>query len=208
MTPSCFVFDIETLPKVVTPELADLLNHKVRKVAKEKYEEEKIRYSFISPVYAKVFSIATLYDTGDGVPVKYSFFNKEDEETLLRDFVSYLSQWHDKYVHYNGLDFDVVFILFKCMQYGIELPTKFCNLIRFRFEPHFDIMQALSSWGKFPISLAEALTVFGLQNSKDALNGLDTLSFLQTATDQQILHYNEEDVKGTYELYKRIYQFY
>ena len=199
-----FVFDIETSPKEITPELTSLLNHKTRNVVPEKLDAEKQRYSFISPVYAKVISISTAWDDGRGTPTVYTFFDRNDEYSLLKSFVEYLQQWNGRYVHFNGLDFDVPFIMYKCAQYDISLPPAFTNLIRFRFDPHFDIMQALSSWGKFPVSLAEVLTTFGFTNSKDYLNDMDTLTFLLTASDEDIKKYNEADVIGTYHAFRRI----
>jgi DNA polymerase elongation subunit (family B) len=203
-----FVFDIETHPNDLTPEMEALLNHKVRNVAEENKEIEKLRYRFRLPAYSRMTCISTLYDVGDGIEHKYEFMNKENEKGILSAFIEYITQWNGRYIHFNGLDFDVPYILFKCAQYEIDPPQRFCNLIRFRTDPHYDIMQVLSAWGKFPISLAEAALSFNVPNSKDELQGTDTLNFLLTASDADILKYNKADVKTTYELFKKVYKVY
>jgi len=208
MSVVCFVFDIETQPNDLTPEMEKLLNHKVRHVIEENKEMEKLRYRFRLPAYSRMTSVSTLFDIGDGVEQTYEFMHRTDEKGILTSFIEYIAQWNEKYVHYNGLDFDVPYIMFKCAQYGIDPPSSFCNLTRFRTYPHYDIMQVLSAWGKFPISLAEAALTFGIHNSKEELGGLDTLDFLLQATDEQILKYNKEDVKTTYELFKKVYNVY
>jgi DNA polymerase elongation subunit (family B) len=206
--PPCFVFDIETLPNDLDPVHEALLKHKLRNVSEDKLAIETLKARFIYPVYSRVCSISTLYDPGSGEGSEWVFFDRTNEEKLIRDFIDYLSQWNDRYVHYNGLDFDVPYLLFKCAKYGITPPTNFCNLIRFRTHPHYDLMQVLSAWGKFPISLAEALVSFGITNSKDTLGGLDTLTFLQTASDDAIRKYNLADTQSTYELFKKVYLIY
>ncbi len=208
MSDATFIFDIETFQKDLNEEQEKLLNHKVRRVPEEKKEEEKLGHRFRLPVYSTCISISTLYDTGNGVPVKGQFFDRVNEKQLISQFIGYVAQWKGDFAHYNGIDFDVPYILFKCAQYGIEPPQRFCNLMRFRTSPHYDIMQVLSNWGKFPISLAEAALTFGIHNSKDELGGLDTISFLLQATDEQIIKYNSEDVDTTYELFKKVHKIY
>jgi hypothetical protein len=58
--------------------------------------------------------------------------------------------------------------------------------------------------GKLRVKLAELLITFGISNSKDVLQGKDTISFLLEASDEDIQKYNMEDVRSTFELYKRV----
>ena len=208
MSEPCFVFDIETHPNKLTSEMEALLDNKVRHVQDDRKEIEKLRYRFRLPAYSHMLSVSTLYDIGDDTPHTQDFFSRDDERSTLQGFIDYISQWNGKYVHFNGLDFDVAYILFKCAQYGIDPPQRFCNLVRFRTDPHYDIMQVLSAWGKFPISLAEAAIAFNIPNSKDELHGTDTLSFLLTASDEDIIKYNKADVMTTWELFKKVYAVY
>ncbi len=198
------VFDIETLPNELDEITSKLLDHKVRNVVEEKKEQEMLQYRFHEPAYAKVCCIGALYDKGDGSEIKQkTFFSRDNEKEVIENFINYISQFTGKFVSFNGLDFDAPFILYKCCQYGIEPPQRFCNLVRFRVTPHFDLMQILTVWGKFRISLAEACYSFGI-TVKENLHGLDILTFLQQASDEDIQLYCQEDVQSTYMLYKKV----
>ncbi len=216
MTPSSiFVFDIETFPKNFSENavLNNLMDHKLRNVPPEQKASKKLHFSFHEPQYANVISISTLYTQPDGQIFKNRFFSREDEPLLLDDFIDYITSYENmykncRYVHFNGLDFDVPFILYKCAQHGIEPPPRFCNLTRFRTDYHYDIMQVLSAWGRFAVSLGEACINFEVSSSKDMLKNLDTLTFLQQATDAEIAEYNSADAESTYELYKKVSKIY
>jgi predicted PolB exonuclease-like 3'-5' exonuclease len=207
--PSVIVFDIETLPNDLDDTMYYLLEHKVRNVVEEKKEQEMLHYRFHEPPYARICAISVIWSKdGETVTQEKLFFNRNDEKQILEEFIKFIKNFTGRFVHFNGLDFDVPFILYKCCQYGIEPPQRFCNLIRFRSEPHFDLMQILTAWGKFRISLAEALVTFGIKNSKNVLQGKDTLLFLLSATNDEIKEYSMEDTKSTFELYKKVHLIY
>jgi predicted PolB exonuclease-like 3'-5' exonuclease len=197
------VLDIETLPNELDDVHSKLLDHKLRNVAEDKKEIEKLRTRFRYPQYARVCCIGVRYDNGN-VSKEGCYFDRTDEERIIRDFFEMLFKIDPLYVHFNGFDFDVPFLLFKAAQYGIEPPKRFCNLQRFRFDFHYDIMQVLSFWGKTTISLAEACVTFGVGNPKDHLKDLDTLTFMQTASDAEIQDYNGADVNAEHQLYNKI----
>jgi len=201
---SIMVLDIETLPNKLDENMSKLLDHKVRNEEESKKERKKLEYRFHEPAYARICCISTYYHNPiKGVDQERTFFSRDNEKEVLENFINYISSFKGVFVHFNGLDFDIPFILFKCCQYGIEPPPRFCNLIRFRTDPHFDIFQLLNAWGKFRLSLAEACEVFGIKNSKDELHGLDTLTFLSQASDEDIQIYNKADVFSTFKLYQK-----
>jgi len=201
--------DIETLPKELDDRMLFLLNKKVQNEPEEKKERRKLEYTFHEPQYAKVCSIGTLYSAdGENISQEDIFFSRDDEKGVIEAFIHHISRFQGIFTHFNGLDFDVPFILAKCVQYGIDPPSRFCNLIRFRTNPHYDLMQVYTAWGKFKVNLAELLITFGVTNSKDILDYQDTLSFLQTASDEDIQKYNMADVRSTFEAYKKISKIY
>ena len=163
------VFDIETLPNDLNETTTKLLEHKVRNVVEEKKEQEKLQYRFHEPQYARVCCISCIWDNGTGNVKAKTFFSRDNEKEVIEGFIKYISNFRGKFVTFNGLDFDAPFIIYKGAQYGIEPPQRFCNLIRFRTDPHADLMQMLSAWGKFRISLAEACYSFGIPDRKSVV---------------------------------------
>lgn len=205
---SFMVIDVETLPDTLTPELEKCLEHKVRNVPEDKKETEKLHYRFHEPQFTRICCIGTIYCDSKGNVYEKVFFSRTDECQIVTEFFNYISQFKGKFVHYNGLDFDVPLLLYKALQHNVQPPQRFCNLTRFRTDPHYDIMQVLAAWGRFKISLSEALYSLGLKNSKEELHGKDTLTFMQQATDEEIQTYNLEDCRSEFDLFKRVYEVY
>ncbi len=209
MNKSKLVFDIETCPRSLNKDLKELFDAKVeRSSTQETREKKEIEYSFRNPIYNQVVAIAALYETPSGGISEKVFFSRDDEKEVISNFMYYISKFSGLFIHFNGLDFDVPILLTKCAMYGIEPPRRFCNTIRFHTDPHYDIMQVLTNWGKFGIGLKEATVAFGIKNPKDFLGGKDILDFMKTATDKEIQEYCMEDVRSTYELFNKVYQVY
>jgi len=211
MGKSKLVFDIETVPRKRDTILDDLLSYKMRNVKdEEQRKKDEIKYTFRNPIYNQVIAIGVLHEDINGNVKEGIFFSRDNEKELIEKFMHYISKFQGLFIHYNGLDFDVPILLAKAAIYGIEPSRRFCNTIRFRFDPHYDIMQALTNWNKFSISLREAATVFGVKDSKEILKekDIDIIEFMKTATDEEIQKYCAEDVRTTYELFKKVYQIY
>jgi len=204
---SFLILDIETIKKPDTKEFEELLTYKTRNVPPERVEREKERYRFISPIYSNALCIGTLLVDPDGNTWEEQFFSREDEESIVKSFFEYIDPFKGRYVHFNGLDFDVPYLLFKSIVYGINPPQDFCNLIRFRTKPHYDVMQVITNWGKFPISLAETSLTLGISNPKQILESTnhDIIKFLLTASEDDIRRYNMEDVRSTYQAFKKTF---
>ena len=151
------VLDIETKPKPYNDLLDKLLLKKVRSLSTYEAVDKKRKYSFRSPVFADIMHIGTLFeDVATGDIYEEQFVSDGDEKQLIQNFIDYITPFTGTYVHFNGLDFDCPFILTKCALYGITPPDNFCKLIRFSTYPHYDLMQVLTHWGRFPMSLEEA----------------------------------------------------
>lgn len=206
---SILVIDIETLPIQPTEELEKLLEHKLRNLSTaEEKEARRTHLRFLDPTYAQICAIAVLNETDAGEVREKVFTNEEGEEVLLQQFAAFIHSYTGTFVHFNGLGFDVPFIMAKCGQYGIELSQRFCNLTRFRTNPHYDIFAVYGCWGVFKPSLAEVCYSFGIPSPKDILQGKPVVEFLKTATIEEIQEYCMGDVRATHELYKRISAIY
>uniref|UniRef100_A0A7C3SMJ5 Predicted 3'-5' exonuclease PolB-like domain-containing protein n=1 Tax=Dictyoglomus turgidum TaxID=513050 RepID=A0A7C3SMJ5_9BACT len=204
------VFDIETFPITHDKKLETLVRYKVRNVPEEEKEEKIKSYCFHEPQYSRVICISYLISIdGENIAYKDTFFSREDEESLIRNFISVVEDFENTYrgvyVTYNGIDFDVPYLLYKCALYNINPPQRFCNLIRFRNNPHYDVMQVMTNWGKFKISLQEMCYSFGVIDPKEIKeDGESTLDFMLRATDEEIILYNTRDVDSLFSLYKQI----
>lgn len=202
---SVLALDIETFPVSGDPEAADeMLEYKLRSYEGDQKEQMRQKYLFLNPAYAKVLAIGTVYSKEDGTPlIEKSFIGEEAD--LLSRFSRYLSNFKGVYVHFNGLDFDVPFSLARMAVHGIQPPNqRFCNLIRFRSDPHFDVMQLLCFWRSFGISLREACRMFGIPDPKDILGGKPVTEFLRTASPEETHEYVMGDARAAYFLYKKL----
>lgn len=198
-------FDIETLP-IEDPFLDVLIEYKVKNFPEGEREKKKQYYKFLNPAYARVAAIGTLYQKPDGDTISKVFIG--DEFAILNEFSKYLKKFRGIYVHFNGMGFDVPFILARMAVHGIEPPNeRFCNLIKYKTNPHYDVMSVLCSWrewGTFSVSLREAAHMFNVEDPKNILSDKDTATFLLTATEDQIKAYVMGDVMATYEIYKKL----
>lgn len=198
-----FVFDIETTP-IQDETLDKLLEEKVSLLKDDEKELQRKRHRFLNPVYAKVLAIGSIYVVSETGKVREKVFYG-DEKSILEQFSNYLSKFQGLFIHYNGMDFDVPFLLARMAVHGIQPPSRrFCNLTRFRNDIHYDIMQVFSCWKVWGVRLSEICYIFDVQNPKDILEGKEVTDFLLTATEDQIKEYVMGDVRSSYEVYKKL----
>lgn len=130
----------------------------------------------------------------------------EDEEKILKDFWDFLNQdMRFRYISYNGLDFDVPYIVRRSMKYGIR-PTKDSFLYTKRYQrwPHFDAMKILADWDRgAQVSMALACETYGIPSPKDGEIKADGVeeAFKQGKI-KQISDYCLRDLDATYKLFK------
>jgi hypothetical protein len=210
-------FDIETRALPRDLELERLLQNKLyKKLAPSGNYEEGAIYSrtkeeieHIDPCFARVAAIGVKFRNADGEEEEV-VFDDEDETSLLALFSNYVrSRGNNKvlFVGFNSLDFDVPFTLARYAVLGLQPPTPaFCNQVRYKTYPHYDVMQVFGSWGKFKPSLALLAHTFDLPNPKEILGDKSTMKFMESATPEQIREYVLGDVRTTYQLYNRISQ--
>lgn len=198
------IFDIKTLPKELDKDLEWLLYYKLRNTVEEEKEQKKLQYLFHEPQFAKAVSISVIWFDKDGNIKENIFFSRDDEKEIVNQFFDFIKNFKGRFITYNGLDFDVPFLLYKCVKFDIIPSDHFCNVLRFKTFPHYDLMQILTFWGKFKISLDEVLNDFNIKNYKDLINKKNIFSFMLNASDEEIKTYSLEDVRSTYELYKKV----
>ena len=77
----------------------------------------------------------------------------ENEESTLRTFFEIINHGNTKgvcFVHYNGLGFDISFLIIRTSHYGIEINNwNFTDLRRFSYKSHIDLMMYLCNWNNY-----------------------------------------------------------
>jgi len=85
---------------------------------------------------------------------EFTSLNLTDEKDVLNNFFEkiinevYKMGYDLNYIHFNGLNFAVPYLIKKCIQHQIEIKDPgFLNLIKFRTHPHYDLCALMSNWG-------------------------------------------------------------
>ncbi len=204
--------DIETIPttKPLSQGLLDALQQKIQREQEysktESPEQIKNKLMATNPYYGEIVVI--------GLQV-----NNEKPTALIGDEASILTQFweilqdhrNSLFVHFNGLRFDVPYILIRS-QYHRILPTNknFTNRKRFSNYPHFDCYAVATDWydpGK-TINLKNLCEHLGIKGSKDGkVVASSVADFIKKGEINLVADYCKEDVRATFEAYN-ILQYY
>jgi hypothetical protein len=205
-------FDIETIPQraplgpVAQKALENKLAWQKNRNEEDDPDESVRRTMGTSPYLGEIITIG--YQIGNQTPIALI----GPEETILKDFWKVLETFEGVFVSYNGIKFDVPFIIRRGMYYGITPTNKnFLNLKRFSFYPHFDVYQALSDWGQpnLTLSLDQACEFFGIRSSK--IDGIKASQVAQAFTEgriKEIAEYCKRDVVATAQIFELLAPYY
>ncbi len=207
------VFDIETVPLTGLPEplereVARRTKREVEKGELEQSEAESLVRS-VSPFFGRVLAIGMrLYDDKAGEN-KDKVISEALEEATLQTFfetINHSASQDLRYVHYNGLGFDVPFLIIRAAVHGIAIRShRFLNQRRFNYDPHVDVMQFLSRWGREGVSLDVACHSFGIPSPKEGeVKGETVAAAFEQGDLEAVRDYVMRDVEATYQLFLRI----
>jgi len=194
--------DIETIPGTKNfdhfPEsLQKRIQHKIDKGKERNPGFDWKMFAGLNGDFGRVVCISIGYISNGSIILK-SFFG-HDEEAILNDFNDAIRNFNGLFIHYNGLNFDVPFILQRLSHHYIPLSNlAFKNLRKFSEFPHYDLMQIYYNWDITRANGLEAFAVtHGMPTPKDALGGDQVYAaYLEDRWDQ-IPHYCEYDVATT-----------
>ena len=207
------IFDIETIP---LPSLAEPLEKEVARRTEREVERGKLApeeaeslVRSVSPFFGRVLAVGMrLYNDASGETRDKVISEATEEETLKAFFetINPSASRDLRYVHYNGLGFDVPFLIIRAAFYVIEIQNRrFLNLARFRYDPHVDIMQFLSRWGREGVSLEMACHSFGIPSPKEgAVKGESVAAAFEAGDLDAVRDYVMRDVEATYRLFLKI----
>ncbi len=205
------VFDIETVPQqseLSTAQETYLTKQLTRRLGADyldnpDYEETKRLVMGTTPYLGEIVCIGIKKVLSNGQFDTLTLTGPEPD--ILTRWWGIASKHRGQYVHYNGLGFDVPWIVKRSMKHGIRPTSKdFLDLRRFQKYPHFDIQQILADWDRFNIiSLDLACSFTGVPSPKEGeIAAKDVAQAYADGKIKQIAEYCLRDVESTHQLYK------
>ena len=207
------IFDIETIPQ---PELPAPVNEEVlRRTRKEvergerSTEEAENFVRSISPFFGRVVAIGLRLYNESRSETKDKVIAESTEKATLQAFFETINHPNSqdlRFVHYNGLNFDVPFLMIRAAIHGLPIQNpRFLNLRRFSYDPHVDVMQFLSRWQREGISLELASHSFGIPSPKEGqVTGDSVAAAFERGELAAVSDYVMRDVEATYQLFLKI----
>jgi len=164
----------------------------------------------VSPYLGKIVVIGVHYkDDNNKVQTDALFGN--DEREILINFWKYLSQFgKGLFISFNGLAFDVPFIIKRSMYHRITPSNNsFLDLRRFSKWPHFDVKMVVGDWDRYAVGTLDLLTNFlGIPSPKDGkVAAADVNQAYLDGKLKDVADYCLKDVIATYEVYSVVKNF-
>lgn len=212
-------FDIETIPKQkpLTVLQQEEYNKKLNQKLKQKFGD-KPEYTDEEKESLRGLTMATNYFLGEivciGLHKKNTNSGEEgsiallgSEKEILTRFWSNLTNFHGLFVSFNGLAFDVPFIIKRSLYHNI-LPTNkdFLDLKRFSKWPHFDVKLVFGDYDNYSTGTLASICEFtGVASPKEGEIKADGVE--QAYIDGKINLIGEyclRDVISTYNVYEKL----
>ena len=210
--------DIETVPQHQTfdqmsPEGQKLYDQKTKFLQKETDAEGVYDRAGIYAEFGKIIciSVGFVHETRSGREVRLKSFYHDDEETLLKQFVSLLDDKYNTPYHilcgHNAKEFDFPFICRRLLINGMRLPHILDIAGKKPWEiSHLDTME-LWKFGDYKAytSLALLCHIFNIPTPKDDISGADVARvYYEEKNLERIKIYCEKDVVALIQLFLRM----
>ena len=206
------ILDIETVPRasiddVVETEIIKRAQARVDRSGDELDSAESLIRS-TSPFFGKVLCIGMRFLSDDGKQ-KDKVICEPNESSTLSNFFKIINKTSTniRFIHYNGLGFDIPFLIVRAAHYGIQINNwSFKDLRRFSYKSHIDIMMFLCNWNSYnAVSMDIACRSFGIPSPKEGKIKGDTVARAYMERNiPGVEDYVMRDVEATHQLYKKI----
>lgn len=219
-----FTFDIETVPIEKLDEAQNTEYRKVMNNLKKKWfpngdyklsDLKNLRNlgRSVSPFLGKICVIGIHYKDDAG-NVQTEAIHGYDERQILLTFWKYVAQFEQSkpglFISFNGLGFDVPFILKRSMFHRIvPSSNSFLDQRRFSVWPHFDVKMVIGDWDKFATGTLDLITNFlSIPSPKEGkVAAKDVYDAYKNGRLKDVADYCERDVVATYEVYDVVKDF-
>lgn len=194
------IFTVKTVP-IENPELEELFEENSNSIKETFFQSDRkiLEAKIWHPSFSKVLGIG-IASIDNKTDPEYTIL-QGDEKDILSSFGEGCKSFNGPFVSYDGLWFDIPFLLGRYAALGIDPPnSSFCNQIKFRSFPHYDVSSLYSSWGRFPTSLPLLAHTFGLKYDEP----VSYLAWLKTATEKDIEKMLKERVEVILKIYLKM----
>ena len=207
------VLDIETIPRPTIDEsveevIAQKTQARVERTGDDPENAESLIRS-TSPFFGQVLCIGLRWLQDDGTS-KDKVICEENEEATLNTFfniINHSSSKNVRFIHYNGLGFDIPFLIVRAAHHSIEINNwNFKDLRRFSYKSHIDLMMFLCNWNNYnAISLDITCRSFGIPSPKEGEVSGDTVArAFEEGNVSAIEEYVIRDVDATHKLFEQL----
>jgi predicted PolB exonuclease-like 3'-5' exonuclease len=204
--------DIETVPLQDLSEYSTSVQEKIfEKIERRQSHDPKFDYNYFASLhgdFGKIICLSLGYIAEDE-SIRLKSFWGEDEHQILLQFNETLEKHQGIYLHYNGLNFDVPFILQRMAHHGLApAGNSFSNMRRFSAEPHFDVMMMYYNWDlQKALPLGILAELYSIPSPKEELSGDKIFEVYQAKEWTKIIHYCEFDTATTLNLWRKIFLY-
>lgn len=205
------VLDIETVPleeSTYTDTQKDFIKKKLKAALARNpdidvvQEDGKIRGT--DPYLSRIVCIGIYYPlTGQSIAL-----TNDSEKVILESFWEQIKGYNGIYITFNGVQFDVPFIIKRSIVYGLK-PSNLSFIQHTKFNaypPHFDVMLQNGRYNGY--SLKETCDFFGVPSPKEgSVSSSSVAQAYREGRIQEIADYCLRDLDSTYLLYQKIKLF-
>jgi 3'-5' exonuclease len=226
-----FVLDIETIPRDLRAEPRRIQEYvwerALRRIEDERdlpsldeflvaleddafgaARREVERYMALRPEFGHVICVGMGHDArgrGDLETKALMARTVEDERHILAAFWDVVRSARDwRFVTYNGLAFDVPYLLRRSIYLGVA-PSAGLPLRPYAPDAHFDVMRMLSNWERQDVARLDIVAeLLGLQKWPPGMEGSQVLGLWRAGRIEEIEAYCLGDVRLVYEIFLRV----
>ncbi|MEE2858310.1 MAG: ribonuclease H-like domain-containing protein [Candidatus Neomarinimicrobiota bacterium] len=206
------ILDIETVPRAsiddaVESEIIKKTKARVERTGDE-YENAESLIRSTSPFFGKVLCIGMRFLSDDGKQ-KDKVICEDNEKLTLIEFFKIINKISSniKFIHYNGMGFDIPFLIVRAAHHGIEITNwNFKDLRRFSYKSHIDLMMFLCNWNSYnSVSMDIACRSFGILSPKEGdVKGDSVAKAYSEGNIAGVEEYVMKDVEATHQLYEKL----
>ncbi len=212
MIPKHLGLDIETVPAFPLTDYSLVIQDKIQeKISRQQERNPDFDYNYFASIhgdFGKIICISLGYVAEDE-SIRLKSIYGDDEYQILQEFNHIIAGHNGIFIHYNGLNFDIPFILQRMAHHGIAPANRrFTDLRRYSTDPHFDVMMQYYNWDMqkvLPLGILAEL--HGLPSPKEELSGSKVFQAYQEGEWDRIKHYCEFDTATTLNLWRKLFQF-
>ena len=207
-------FDIETIPQQtpLTEYQQEQLDKRLKYELKEYVNGDKPTDEILKDIRRKTMALCPYLGTVICICTFNDFTNEKTkiingtEQDILTTFWETIES-ESEFISFNGLSFDVPWIIIKSAIYQIPIRKghPFTNRRRYYTKPHFDLAEWSSDWRpQFRVSLKGLCEMLGIDSPKEGVVRADSVEkFYLEGKIKEIAEYCMRDVLATHQGYKK-----